>query len=217
MSTRTERLWESLEKWTATVFLVAGGLWFVSLALMLLGAVLGTSMQGPSSIPGFAGAVLSFVGLLGLYPRLADRMPRLARVGVVLLLFPIAFSFVLLVWHVPMLFTSKIPSLLVFLPSPALIYGALFFLSAVGITIFGLAGIRTGTLPERVGGLVLVVAAAWFLILGAAFVYTSGPIPDWVTNVQAFMFAVSMTGIGYLLRIESETSDRAGQAADAPA
>lgn len=217
MSTRDNRVWESLENWAARTFLLAGGLWLAAGALDLVGLALGTSMQGPSSIAGFTGAVLSFVALLGLYPRLADRAPGPARVGVVLLLFPIAFTFVLLVWHVPMLFTSEIPSLLVYLPSPALVYGALFFLSAVGITLFGVVGIRTGALSARVGGLVLGTAAAWYLLLGAAVVYAPNPIPDWVVLVQAVVFAVSLTGAGYLLRADREAVDHAGGAADAPA
>jgi len=57
---------ESLGKWTATVFLVGGGLSLVAVALSLLGMSPGTSMQGPSSIAAFAAAVLSFVGRLGL-------------------------------------------------------------------------------------------------------------------------------------------------------
>jgi hypothetical protein len=216
MSTRGNRVWESLENWAARTFLLAGGLWLAALALELVGLALGTSMQEPSSIAGFTGAVLAFVALLGLYPRLAYRARRLAQVGVVLLLFPIAFSLLLLVWHIPLLFTSEIPSLLVYLPSPPLVYGALFFLSAVGITLFGVVGIRTGALAVRVGGLVLGVAAGWYLLLGAFAVY-SPPIPDWVVMVQAAIFGVSLTGAGYLLRDEPEAADRAGETADAPA
>lgn len=216
MATRHKLLLDRLEQWAPTVFLLAGGLWLLALALTALGMALGTSMQGPSSIAGFTGGVLSFIGLLGLYPRIADPAPRLARVGVVLLLFPIAFTAVLLVWHVPMLFTSEIPSLLVFLPSPPLVYGALFFLSAVGITIFGVAGMYTGALPGRVGGLVLVVAAGWFLLLGAMAVYT-GALPDWVANLQALLSGVALSMIGYVLRTEPESTDRTGRSADAPA
>lgn len=216
MSTRDNRVWRSLENWAARTFLLTGGLWITALALDLVGLALGTSMQEPASIAGFTAAVLSYVALLGLYPRLADRARRLAQVGVVLLLFPIAFSLLLLVWHVPMLFTSEIPSLLVYLPSPVLVYGALFFLSAVGITLFGVVGIRTRALSVRVGGLVLGVAAGWYLLLGTFAVY-SPPIPDWVVMVQAAIFGVSLAGAGYLLRVEPDEADRAGGRADAAA
>lgn len=199
--------WESIEQWSPAVFLVAGGFWFVAIALSISETFVAMSLEAPASVAGFAGAVLSFVGFLGLYPQLADQIPRPVQVGIVLVMLLLIFTFVLLVWHIPELFGIAWPSLLVFLPSPALAYGATFALSAVGIAIFALVSLRTDAHSRPVGSLLLVLAAAWVVLIGGAMRY-GFPIPDWVTTIQGGMMAMALLAIGYLLRTETEPTDR---------
>lgn len=199
MTTTINSLFGSLEKWSATVFLLAGGLSLVGLLLSVVGSVMAVSMQAPSSLAVFTAVVLSFVALLGLYRRLADEAPRVAQVGILLIMFPLIFTFVLLVWHSPEVVGIDVPSLLLFLPSPALVYGVTFVLTAIGITIFGIGGLRTAAFAPVVCGLLFVLAAAWVVLIGAASVY-GFPIPDWVANVQGGIMGVAMVALGYVLR-----------------
>ena len=199
-------LWQSLEKWSATVFLLAGGLSLVGVILSVGGALMSVSMQGPSSVAVFAGVVLSFVALLGLYPRLAKRVPQLARVGILLILFPLIFTFVLLIWHSPELVGVHVPSLLMFLPSPEIVYGATFLLTSLGLAVFGVGGLRTGAFSATVSGILLVLAGAWLFLVVAASIY-GFPIPQWVVNVQGGIMGVALLSIGYLWRTATTAAE----------
>lgn len=144
-----------LERWGVGLFLVAGLMAFVSTANNVLGAY--TPLVTQEGIPlaieafaGFGGMVLAFVGLVGLYPRLAARAREPARVGISLVLIPVAF-FGLLV-------TCAIPAELLGFPSPrelipafGTVTMAVFSLSAAGIAIFGLVALRSRTLSRHVG------------------------------------------------------------------
>lgn len=76
----------SLESWRTAVLFVAGGLWLVDTALFTLDGVIAVSNPDPVAIK-LAAILASAVGVLGLYPRLADRTPRFARAGGALLAF----------------------------------------------------------------------------------------------------------------------------------
>ncbi len=216
MTLSVKRLWKWLDEWNATIFLVAGGLSLLGTILAVAGALLSMSMQGPASVIVFTGTVLSFVALLGFYPRLADRAPRLAQVGILFIMFPFLFVFVLLVWHSPELVGVEVPSLLNYLPASRLVYGATFVLSGVGIAIFGVISLRADTFVPAIGGFLLVLAASWLFLIGTASVY-GFPIPNWVANVQGVIMGAALFGIGYLLRTKTATIDRAELSTDTTA
>lgn len=216
MTNKGNRLWNSLEKWSATVFLIAGGLALFGTVLSVVGELMSVSVQAPSSLAVFTGVVLSFVALLGFYPRLASQAPRLAQVGVLLIVSPLLFSFVLLIWHSPELVGVHVPTLLAFLPSPVLVYEAFFVLSAIGITIFSIGSLSTDVSTPVVSGLLFALAASWFFLIGAASVY-GFPIPNWVANVQGGLMGLALVAIGYLLRIETAPIDGADPASDTTA
>jgi protein-S-isoprenylcysteine O-methyltransferase Ste14 len=82
--------WRSLERWSATLFLIAGGVLIVYAALTGLEAFLDITVEQKGLE---VGHVIGFLGLLGLYPTLADRRPWLARAGAVAaILGVVAFS-----------------------------------------------------------------------------------------------------------------------------
>lgn len=78
--TTTLTRWDTLERWSATVFLAAGALFFVAGVIGALGAYTPVNTEGEfmlfvEGIGGFGGVVLSYIGLLSLYPRLhGDRL-----------------------------------------------------------------------------------------------------------------------------------------------
>ncbi|MFC7007381.1 hypothetical protein [Halalkalicoccus salilacus] len=71
--------WGSLERRSATAFLVAGALLVVFAVLLGVEAFMGRS--APEDLFGPAGFLVAMVGLLGLYPTLVDQTPKLARVA----------------------------------------------------------------------------------------------------------------------------------------
>lgn len=76
---------ESLERWSPTLFLVAGGLLVIHAGHHGLEAFAGLEYPLHHELPfGVVGMILGFVALLGLYPKLAGRSPKLARAGAVL-------------------------------------------------------------------------------------------------------------------------------------
>lgn len=199
-----------LERWCVGIFLVAGLMAFVSTANNVLGAYTPLVTQEGTllaieAFAGFGGVMLAFVGLVGLYPRLAARAREPARIGVALVLLPVAF-FGLLV-------TCAIPAELLGFPSPRAVlpaFGAVtmavFLLSAAGIGIFGLVALRSRTLSRAVGSSLLVFAISWVVFLGTS--YQSGfPIPDHVTVTVGAMQTVALLGIGYGLRAASGATD----------
>lgn len=154
-------------------------------------------------LTGFGGVVLSFVGLLGLYPRLADAELRLARAGVSLAVLPAAFFFTLLVVCTMLAPLLGFPSLKTLVPPLRLITETTLILYAVATTLFGVASLRSSGLPRIVGGSLLLVAVTWFGFFSALVIYQY-EIPISVTFVQSITLTVSLIAIGYFLPSELE-------------
>jgi len=106
-----------------------------------------------------------------------------------------------------------LPSLtLTYLPSPMLALGGVFFLFAVGTTIFGVVALLTDPLSQSIGGLLIVFATAWYLLIGGIAIY-GFPIPVWLLALTGLMQGGSMLGIGYFLRNGREGVTQAGAVA----
>lgn len=201
-------LWTVSKEWSATVFLIAGGLLFVATAINGIDLFTPVATQEGTLLfiegfTGFGGVVLSFVGLLGLYPRLADTEPRLARAGIALAVLPAAFFFTLLVVCSLLATLLGFPSLKTLVPPLRLITETTLLLYAVATTSFGVASIRSPGLSPIVGWSLLLVAATWFGFFSALAVYQY-EVPIWVTFVQSITLAVSLLVIGYWLPSGSE-------------
>jgi hypothetical protein len=128
---------------------------FVATANDVLGAY--TPLPTQTGIPlaleavaGFGGLVLALVGLLGLYPRLADRTPRLARIGAGLVAFP-AVVFAVLITCAILPGVLGIPSPAAAIPEFDTIVIAGFVMAAVGAVVFGIAALRERTLSHVLG------------------------------------------------------------------
>lgn len=160
-----------LSSWSPTLFLAAGAILLVYSAFHGLEAFF--DIDYPMIRDGIirpVGYMLGFVALLGLYPTLANRSPKLARLGAV-------FTALALVgWFVSgFLAPSRGLAMHLGVELPAWL-GAFGILIALGFLIgfpsFGVASLRTNVYSRRVGLLLLapiLVMAANFAIVGGGY------------------------------------------------
>lgn len=196
---------ESIKRRSPLLFLLAGVVLFL---LLVVGSVVrftGVSIPRTAFWPLLPLAVaLSLGGLLGLYPRLAERAWWWALFGggfgVVGATLLIAGLGALLVVSP----TGPYPGNLGLLGVPFFL-GLLAFVPAVGI--YGLLGLRTGTPSRSIGGLLLLVGllqcgeliGAEVLFSSAGTSTPSGPYVLFETVVYS-LIATTLVVVGYTLR-----------------
>lgn len=205
MRTSNNVWWRSLESWSAEIFLTAGILVLVSTVatgIEWLTAATGLT-DGPLGVLAFLGMVLSYFGLLGLYPKLADGRSRLSRISVLLLLVPVAVIIVDLV------------SILVGFGPPfgLLIASIAFLLFALGIALFGVASLRTHGTATSIGVLLLAYAGGWAAFIGAGQIY-GFPVSGGRLFGISVVMSVSLLGIGVRLRDDTQSAERPGGVTD---
>lgn len=204
-------VWGRLAERDGIIFLIAGGMLFIATANDALGAYTPLTTQAGiplavEAVAGFGGLVLAIVGLVGLYPQLSNRSPRLSRIGVALVALPAVVFAVLL--------TCAIPAGVLGIPSPATVIPALdtiviagFLMAASGAMVFGIAAIRERTLSHLLGGSLVVLGVAWFLLFGAA--YLNGfPISHRILLVTGVLQTPALFGTGYALHLDPEATNR---------
>lgn len=196
--------WESLERWSPRLFLVGG-------VLFLLGAVNDSSIyfaevsnpEALSVVFLMSGFLAAVIGLVGLYPRLVDRSPRLAQIslgsvvlGVIGMLVLAILAVVSLVVSSVNLFESGIVPL-VALPTGLLLVAAFL--------LFGTAILRTAMFPRSVGVLLLAEVVLMVLVI-------AGPTETLDRGVflvgAKLLHFIILVSIGYLLRSRSVPSKR---------
>ena len=194
-ATGTTRVWDTLERWSGNVFLAAGILVLIGTVVVGLQLLAGNEelLKDPFELAPFLGFVVSYFGLLGLYPRLADRMPRLARVSVFLLLVPVV---VMLLFVLSIVGGFDIPSI-----GPLSLVAFLMF--ALGIALFGVGSYQTEVPSRGVGLALLALATAWFVMLGAGLL-NGFPISQAVNFVTIAIMTGALLAIGFRLRTETE-------------
>lgn len=189
----------SLERWSATLFLVAGV--FVIGFAASLAAIGLMDMSIPDRIFAGTGFTLAFLGLLGLYPSLADRTPRVARAGAVFAgLGALGFAVTFAVGTAE--FGGMTPPAWVEPLGVLNIVGLL-----LGFSLFAVATLRTDAHPQLLGGLLLVPA----VVFGVNFVRVvalGSWTPSWAPFVLGSLQALAMLSIGYSLRTEPPATER---------
>lgn len=198
--------WNRLEEHSSTAFIVVGGLWFIDTVLLAFERFLGISILGTTGpVNGvlivFA-VLVSIIGLLGFYPRLVDRVPRLAFASVaVSVLTAIGFG-VILVWAVSASLVPAVPSL------PDIIF--MLFVVALLLTflLFDVA-ILWAAIPSRLIGSLLFAAVLTLAGDIVGFAIYQGNAPEWEAPVVGAILTAVTLAIGYRLRIDSVSSDPA--------
>lgn len=193
--------WDWLEEHSSTAFIVVGGLWFIDTVLLAFERFLGISIlgtTGPVNGVLIALAVLvSIIGLLGFYPRLAEQVPRLAFASVgVSALTAVGFG-VVLVWTISASVVPGVPSL------PDIVF--MLFVVAVLLTfvLFDVAILWTA-IPSRLVGSLLFVAVLTIVGDVVGFALYQGNAPEWEAPVAAAILTAVTLAIGYRLRTDSD-------------
>jgi hypothetical protein len=212
MVTNDTKLWETLERRRSTAFLIAGLMFAVDAAI--IAAVIGP--LGEQYIPlvqAFiaAGWTAGFVGLLGVFPGLADRSRRLAQAGAVFvgigLLVFVSMGIVSLAYFSNTL-SGDLDTLVTIL-FPGIIIG-----SVLGFVTFGAATLRTGVHARSVGVLFVVMGLIPVVNIGRTIAGIQSR-----TATLAIVVALTLVtlSIGYLLRVEEASSGHAPSSVDSPA
>lgn len=186
---------------SSTLFLAAGALMVAFAANTGLETFTGTSYPIVQNTVGPAGFLLGVLGLLGLYPVLADRTPTLARVAAAVALVPAAGWSIIVVGSV-----GETAGLLPGLAGPLAVIPILAIGGTVlTYTLFGVTTLRAGVYPSVLGVLMLVPAAMFAMLLsgvGTAFIVDVGHV-------------VGHLGVGIVLWTAGVPTDTAGPATGA--
>jgi len=190
------------------LFLVGG-----VLLVVFAGVNIAQALTDPSAYEnlhgtfGPAGFTFGFLGLLGLYPTLADRSPKLARIGAVCAALGAAGFAVLAVESAAGLAGVEPPTVLQFFLLPATV-GIL-----VGFPAFAAATLRTNARSRTVGLLLLAPTVVFGVMLVGGAVLGGAA---WGAAVLSSAQALAYLAIGYTLRADGQAG-RAEVTADAAA
>lgn len=203
MASVTKPQWESFAKWSATAFLFAGLLMVVDAAIVATNIVTGEEgflVLGQA----FVGAAWTgaLIGLLGLYPGLADRSRWLSRAGVV-------FAVIGVVTFAIM----AVVSLVDYVGIPAAEFDSIgvFFIpgvlvgSVLGFVAFGVASLWTDAYSRTLGVLLLVPA---ILVATNILRFVAGLEAATLTLAIVIGDALAMLAIGHVLRSSPQLSGR---------
>lgn len=192
--------WGSLERWSATLFLIAGGVLVVHAITHGLEAFAGIEYPMHHEFPfGIAGMTLGFIALLGLYPKLVDRMPKLARAGAaVAVLGGVGWLVMGLA-----LFAEEVGA------EPPAAIEAVGLVMIVGVILgylaFGVASLRTDIVSRTTGLVLLTPVVVMIVNLGIA---TAGYGSLTGQFVVATGFALAHLAIGATLKTEARLTGR---------
>lgn len=203
MTTNDRGLWKSLERRSATAFLIAGMMFVIDsviVGLVMFSAGDRLMLLGQAFIA--AGWTAAFIGLLGVFPRLAHQSPRLARVGTILVSIGVVVFTVMAIASLAF-FTEVLSgdlSGLVPLFLPGVIIG-----SVLGFLTFGVTTLRTDIHSGSVGFL--------FIVLGLIPVVN---ILSGVAGVQSMHATLAIVvglalvnlALSYRLRIEDVSTEQ---------
>lgn len=184
---------EPLERRTGTLFLIAGAMFSVFAAMWGVEAFM--NRPAPKNIFGPAGFVFAFLGMLGLYPALADRSRRLARLGAVVVIVgtvgAAGNSLSYIGWWV---LPAVVPD-----PNTVALVGAMvggmLLGQFLGYTSFGVASLRAGVHSRAVGLLLVAVPTVLVVMIATVAIgYDSAGSATVLGSVQALVhFAIGFT------------------------
>lgn len=204
---------EPLGRWSSNLYLIAGVLLVGYASLKGSAAVTDVAYVNVADVLGPAGLLFGFVGLLGLYPRLAERSPILARIGAVCVSLGTASFAVITVVGVAILVGAASWSVPV----------AMLLLAAIGLIpgylSFSLASLRAEQQFRAVGLLLLVPAIVFAAMLAQPFVYTavgmfSDPTMAWSNFAISTGQAMAHLALAYTLRAAGTPHDQEAPSTD---
>ncbi len=204
----TERsgLLTPLEGWSAPAFLVAGGFFGINAAIVATGIATNSErlimLLGQTFVG--AGWTAAFIGMLGLYPALADRSRWLVRVAAALIAFGVVVFAVMAV--ASLLYYLGIPNGDFAAVVPLFLPGVVLS-SILGVGLLSVASLRTDVHSRTVGLLLLALPLIVVTnILAGVVAGIDSPVGTLVIVIALVLVNVA---IGYRLRTEDVPTDRA--------
>lgn len=221
MAIGSTQQWESLERWSPTAFRIAGAMFAVAAAVVVVAIVAGGWERLALMAEAFMGAgwIVSLIGLLGLYPVLATRRRWLARAGAVFAaLGVVTWGVVVAVSLIVFAAGSRpdsfpVPQMVIL---PGMLSGTVLAFVAVSV-----ATLRSDIYSRALGLLLLGPTA---LFLANAFIIPllvdlpqDGVAPPELALGFASTMTLAVLAVGYRLRTEGTPTDRDEQAPETPA
>lgn len=202
MASGDESTLHTLERWSPTLFLISGVLLIVYATAQGLWAF--TDVM-PKNHGFEIGYTLGFLGLLGLYPRVARRSPLLARVGALAAASGVlAIAYVSLndYVHITGLMEGDLPGWQLLRMTPLIGF-------IIGYLAFGIASLRSHVYSLRLGLLLLLPGVITILML--ASILTGHPILSRFQTVFVVSAGEAMAhvAIGTTLRSEAGGTEEA--------
>lgn len=202
---------EWLEANNSTAFFVAGIVVFIDAAVHGVDAFMGipTPPELRGALFAFAFSVIG-LGLLGFYPGLVDRAPRLARISATLGAAAGIGFFVQFLWFTGALLLTAIPMPTGSVSPAILIYKLLIGIAMLlGFILFGIGCSRADVPSRNVGLLVLLtpIVAAVVVVIVSTVGSDLPRLGGGVINLGVFSGA--LLAIGYRIQIESKSPDSA--------
>lgn len=191
----TSKLWSMLAQWSAMVFLIAGGLLVVHAVFHVLIAFTSVGYPFHHEFPfGLAGMILGFIALVGLYPQLVARSPKLGRTGVGFALLG-TIGWIGLGMRTILDELGVTPPTWLGLVAPLVIFGVI-----LSYLVFGFAGYRTNIVTPTTAIIIITPALVMVYNLVSAIA-----LPDFTgaAVIVATGFALAHLAIGAALRHES--------------
>lgn len=201
MSTNTGSAWETLENWSAVLFILAAVFLLVTATNRGIAYLVEGYSYGPTEswlgLTVLLGRLAALVGLVGLSVRLVNERPRMGTVSRAVAVLAVVFTVILLV--LAALEIAGSPTELI-----AVFGGGTFVLSFVTYALFGGAIIRTNAYSRRIGGLLVAAAVALLVVVFGQLLISVEVIG---TIVEASLFVIYLW-IGYILRADSSGTTR---------
>lgn len=197
--------WEWLESRRSTAFLAAAVLLFPFFVSNGLGAF--TSAAVPRVVDGLfiaSGLIASHLGLLGLVPQLAERVPRQARVGAVAVGIASVCAVGMLVADV----LISVPAVAVPAIASGIFWLVMGLTTILGFVLLGTATLRT-SVPSRTVGVALFGPPALYSTMFVTFFAAGMTPPEWQAVVLSGGQVLAHFAIGVTLRNGSVGTDSA--------
>lgn len=189
--------WEVVEEKRAAAFVIAGILYLTS--GILSGFDIELVPQG-GVLWIYLGNIALATGLIGFYPELADRTPRLALAGVAC----IGLAVVAQIGSTVVLFgiaaNRGVQLSGGHLWGPVSVFGGALFVIGYSLAagLLGIAILRTDRHSQSIGYLVLASVAWWVLLVGGEVMWSQSMEAIGLNGVDAGVSAVLFLAIGYL-------------------
>lgn len=192
MAYRDKIPWKLLERWSAAAFIAAGVLFLVTSALF--GSATLTDISHPGWVTGLfglSGLIASFIGLVGLYPQLVDRAPRIARAGVMTLVIAGIALVVFPLCQFAKTWGIDLQSL------PIVVFLIAVIATISGFLLFGIASLRTRVPSRKVGFLIIGTSITFIVLLVLDMIYGGSPV--WVDFIMSMIQSFLLLTLGYAM------------------